>query len=199
VFVTEGTYTATSTDISVYNADVNNEANAGGSPLASLGLTWTAIASTSSVSAYDNIGGVFTAPIYNLGGQLVADGSAGLWNFGLDIDNPIDFDEGGVERGLLVWTGTDPDGLGFGPNVLGGSEPIWGFYQDDNYQWVDDGEGSAGLTEELYAISPILTVPGSESPATPEPGTVSPMMLGGILLARRVRYLRAHATSGPRS
>src|ERR1035441_11041870 len=45
VFVTADTYTATSSNIAVYNTDVNNEANTIAA-LAALGTTWTVIGST---------------------------------------------------------------------------------------------------------------------------------------------------------
>ncbi len=69
VFTTASTYTATSGDIATYNNDVNTEADSI-TLLNSLGTTWTAIGSTSSVSAIVNIGLSDSSddniPIYNL-------------------------------------------------------------------------------------------------------------------------------------
>src|ERR1700678_176359 len=108
VFVTSDTTTATSTNIADYNAFVTTEANAD-PQLAALNVAWAALASTSSVDAYENIGGAFTTPIYNLDGQLVADGSSGLWG-GNNLADPIDVDQYGDLLQANVWGGTTAAG-----------------------------------------------------------------------------------------
>src|SRR5580698_717465 len=71
VFVTADAYNAESSNISLYNDDVNNEANAVPG-LAALGATWRVLGSTASISAIRNIGAGSNVPIYDLEGDLIA-------------------------------------------------------------------------------------------------------------------------------
>ena len=99
-----------------------------------LGTTWTAIVSTRdelpgnpTVDARDNTGTnpVWTGvPVYNLGGLIVANNNADLWDG--SIANPINVTELGTgpttQRGGLfrVWTGTTASGTN-----AGGQRLIW--------------------------------------------------------------------------
>jgi len=123
VFVTADLYTATSANIATYNNEVNAEANSVGA-LAALGTTWLAIGSTATVNAIDNIGQDPGVPIYNLGGQLVADdgtqNTGGLFS-GTLINLINYFDSGaisipgGLDPGVDIWSGSSDNGLVFNP------------------------------------------------------------------------------------
>ena len=181
VFLTVGTTEATSSDIGHYNTFVNNDAisQAGGSGnnavYGSTVLTWTAIASTSAVSAISNIGS-FGVPVYLASGTLVtpSDTVAGLWSGSLQapinefLTNPVFFN-------TSVWTGTLPNGTGAGSFTLGsgsefGSTP--GSSNKVNAEWVETGAVPSNVRNNMYGISQVLT-------AVPEPSTYA-MALAGI-------------------
>jgi hypothetical protein len=118
LFVTDGLYFATSTNIATYNSDVNTEANSVAA-LAALGTTWLDIGSTSNVNAIDNVGQDPGVPIYNLEGQLMADDATQNTGGGLfrgDLVNETNnfyYESGGLPEsggipgsGVTVWTGT---------------------------------------------------------------------------------------------
>ena len=92
VFVTSGTRDATSTNIVNYNNFVSNAANAV-PPLANLGTTWTAMASTSAVDARDNTntvpsivaGGSIGVPIFLLNDTKLVDNYDDLWDGDIDV------------------------------------------------------------------------------------------------------------------
>ncbi|MEI7908058.1 MAG: autotransporter-associated beta strand repeat-containing protein [Verrucomicrobiota bacterium] len=164
VFVTSGTRDATSASIADYNAFVAAAATAVPA-LNALGTTWTCIGSTGGTNANANTltrGTDPSAPMYNLGGWLVATGNTALWNGSLA--NPISFAETGATITNDAWTGTG----------TGGSKPTTWFLGDTSGNWVAYGSPSAtggnwvygiaghGYKTEslsLYAISGILTVP----------------------------------------
>lgn len=181
-FVTAGTRNAGSSQIADYNLFVTTEANLS-SGLAALGTSWAVIGSTSAKYAYDNIGGNFTIPIYNLAGQLVATGATDLWDG--TIANPIGWNQYGASYSGTVFTGTTFDGSGssFGlgsPSVTTGSSSLVVAF------WISGPTSPSTLTHPFYAISGTLTVP------TPEPSalgmTILSLVLGLVLnQARRLR------------
>ena len=80
-FVTSTTRDATSSDIADYNAFVAGVA-AGQPELAALGTTWTAIAATATVNAYDNTStypSYASPPIYRLDDTRLTDNNGQLW------------------------------------------------------------------------------------------------------------------------
>ena len=81
--VTSGSTTATSANIAGYNQFVTADAQAV-PQLASLDTTWSAIGSTPSVAARDNIGvsenSTIQYPIYNLAGQLITVSYTRFWD-----------------------------------------------------------------------------------------------------------------------
>ena len=183
IFYTADPYTSTSSDIATYNNAVTSEANAVGA-LASLGTDWRVIASTSSVSAIDNIGAYPGVPVFGLDGIQVANDATASF-FGLfQNDHPIyvPTDENGNSPGATVWTGEnwplgDSSGLaGHGVNyAVGGGQWLY-----TGIEWQTD-------PESLYVISGVLTATG-----TPEPSTAGIALAGmaAIFLAQR-RYRSA--------
>ena len=140
------------------------------SALATLGTTWSAIASTEFVNADDNTGtnpsiSPVGVPIYTLENTLIAATDTSLWSG--TIANPISNDETGSNLGPpYVWTGTGPSGsanlyLG-GPAVLYGAETV------SSVGWTQFGVSPPNTSNGLYAISGVLTVPYP----TPEPSTM---------------------------
>jgi len=154
--------------------------------LAALGTTWTAIASTAAVSAFDNIGGAFSENVYLLDGTLVAAGSSGLWSSSLS--HAINLEQTGINGDAFwAWTGSYPNGTKF--ITLGSSAAIAGDTEAANYQWANRGNYSTTNSLSLYGISANLTVPGE---SIPEPGTLVTMIGGAVLLglAERIRRTR---------
>lgn len=199
VFVTHDTIAATSSDISTYNNFATIEAD-GNLALAALGVSWTAIASTESVNAVANIGGIASsAGIYLVNGTEVAASTAALFNTSVtNLKEPIDLDQYGDIINNAVWTGTDPSGQSDPTWALGSTVPFNG----NASVFGDPMTGTAWLYQSLLtqpnllplnAISPVLTVPAS----TPEPASISLTVLGGavLLLAYR-RKQRNHRAAG---
>ncbi len=191
-FVTDGTILALSTSISTYNSFVNNDAatQANGSVYYNDQLvTFSAIASTSTVSATSNIG-VNSAPVYLADGTLIADstttGAGGLWSGSLLA--PLDEDLTRTVSANYVWTGSDPDGTADPIYPLGSSDGVTVGGDDSATDSTWDGKGlwfSGGETFQVYGISDVLTVA-----AVPEPSSMLLTLMGlgaafGWRLARR--------------
>jgi hypothetical protein len=162
VFVTSTSTPATSADIAYYNAFATNAASLEPA-LQSLGTTWTALASTATVDAYDNTNTdpmSLGVPIYNLAGQLVANSNPDLWDGSLSAS--ISYDEHGappLPGYTQVWTGTGSTGVPDGPaDALGSLSPVWGDSKSATSNWIDAGYYGALDNHTIYAISGILTV-----------------------------------------
>ncbi len=121
VFVTDGTTTAGSSDISTYNQFVTTQA--GGATYDGATVSWTAIGSTASTNARDNITGSQSAPVFLADGTMVATSTtqagSGLWSASLLA--PIDEDLTGPKH-ALTWSGSSDFGFGFNP--LGASPSV---------------------------------------------------------------------------
>lgn len=191
-FLTDATTDATSGDIATYNALVASEAALNlGLPAAS----WTAIASTASISAAANIacGAGCTAndPIFLVDGTEVATSTAAL--FAGAILHTIDENATGASSNAYVWTGSNNDGSAAVGSELGSGNPITG--ESSEFLYLILGQNlllNQGLapgstaTFPLYAISGEITVP--------EPMSASIFGLGAIAagltrLTRRRRPL----------
>jgi hypothetical protein len=190
LFVTTSDTTATSSNITDYNAFVTAQAYS--EPmLASLGTTWKAVASTATESAIENTGtnpAVMGQPIYNLAGSLLATSNADLWDGALS--SPVMFDEHGAAPHpghQEVWTGTELNGAAGDPDeVLGSATPSWGL-SDSATSWIYAGHGTYPASGEhtFYAISGVLTVPA------PEPSTAALTLLGCLSLWRVARWRKS--------
>ena len=184
MFVTADTISATSTDIATYNAFATAEAALS---LTLPATTWSAVASTPSVAAVDNVscGAVCDAnvPIYLVDGTLYAASATSLFagailsvigdQYGNGIGNYYDYAD------WYVWTGSNPDGtpdtgyeLGqayspeyYGPDFMG-------------YSWGNDGTTDSF---PIFAISGDIGVP--------EPMSAALLGVGALAagLARRGR------------
>ena len=173
-FVTSVSFTAGSSDIATYNADVTTTADAIPA-LAALGATWYAIAYTATVSAPDNIGAT-SSPIYDLEGNLITTGTTAL--FGSALLSPIDITEQGTIFEAATWTGHGSHTMGTAFAELGTN------YHTDS-TWLDNTfDRPTTLTDPLYGISSELTA--SE---IPEPGGL--FLAGpGLLLVLLSRFRR---------
>jgi hypothetical protein len=191
VFVTAGTTPATSTSIAYYNAFATAQADQN-PQLASLDTTWTAIVSTPSVNAVDNIGTDNTTPLYGLNGDLVATSLDYVFSVGV-LSSTISINQlgssytgpetcpGVTEPCLPVWTGSLGDGTENDPAfTLGGGNPWYGNSLETSSNWIEKGNpGGNSFDYPLYAISGDLVVPG---PSTiPEPTTFG--MITSVLIA----------------
>ncbi len=192
VFVTSASTTALSTDIDDYNAIVQSAAD--NSVLASLGATWTAIASTPSVDARDNVGGVgldLSNSIFTVQDSLVATSEADLFNG--SILAPINADElDNTSISAFVWTGSQSgaNGLGESGRQLGstsGNSLIVGSTDFSDDRWMFAGSIFGNSQARLYGISSVLTVP-----VVPEP---SSYLLFGIGLFSLSFYRRTKKSS----
>ena len=180
-FVTDTTTDATSTAISTYNSLVATEA-LDNSSLPS--TTWTAIASTATVSAATNIscgtpcnGDV---PIFLVDGTEVATSTNAL--FAGSILNLINEDESGVSNSNYVWTGSNANGTIASGAQLGSADPVFGAGLFGTSDMIDFSTEINTDQNSLYAISGEIAV-------VPEPASLSLLAFGSIAmgLARKLR------------
>lgn len=195
-FITSGTTTATSTDITTYDDFVQSAADAVPELLA-LGTTWQVIGSTATVDAIDHTGtgtGLgSTVPIYLLDAQLLVIKGLDLWND--DLFTEFSTNEDGQSApgpGVAAWTGTGTSGAGINGCELGGlscsftgDDPgvIFGEPETGGWGWVFVGGAGGEAPASLYALSDVLTVPA------PEPRSTALLTLAfvALLLMRRAR------------
>ena len=190
-FITLPVYQAFETDIAVYNAWMQGEADAAGVGMGSgLGdgdTSWYVIGSTAAVAARDNtstnpfVDGA-GVPIYLTDGTKIADDNWDLWDG--NIDNIINtLADGTVTPGhLWVYTGTNSDGTPAGgimpgPGPLGSPDVQQGFGGSLN-EWIytlSGGGEPSPFPLGLYAMSEVI----------PGPATMCLLGLGGLLLGRR--------------
>jgi hypothetical protein len=178
MFVTRDTRDGTSANIADYNEFVTSEAVL--SSTLPQGVTWTAIASTSTVNAVDNAPSS-ALPVFNtMGIEIVA---ANLYGTVLPLSNPIAFDQFGASVfHQNIWTGSNADGTVAIGHAMGSSEPRVGDALDPPI-WLQAGIG-VGLPASalsLYALSSPITF-------VPEPSTLALAALGfAALVAWRWR------------
>jgi hypothetical protein len=174
-FVTDSTTTATSTNIADYNAfviaDATAEAGGGSVTYNGTALTFSAIASTPSESAFTNIGQT-GAPVYLTNGTEVAASdtasAGGLWSGTSRIPQNLSTDLSGFPAvNSQVWTGTNSDGSIFFEYGLGSSPfgSAYGLSNSDSSNWAVYGYAANSSLFPLYGISQSLTV-------VPEPASI---------------------------
>jgi hypothetical protein len=187
VFVTDGTTTAVSSDISTYDAFV--QAQAGGATYDGATVTWQAIGSTASVNAIDHIGQTDT-PVYLADGTQVTTSTttSGLWS-GI-LENPIDKDLNGNLYQNVVWTGTAGNGTATPTNPLGsGNDSSFfsttGAAASTTSAWTDFSTAAVPQELPMYGISQVLTV-------VPEPSGLIMLgtALGAVLAVDTIRRSR---------
>lgn len=184
LFVTADFFTATSTDISVYNAEVNAEAAL--NPLLAAfdstnHVTWRVVGSTATVNA--NVNAPSSGKVYTLNGVLIADAAKPLYSTGMCIAEgctlyaPPDINQYGITQIHVAWTGMNPGGVA-SPQPLG--NPINGVTAGGpnitSFGWYSAGAAAGTNSFPLYALSSVITVPAT-APATPIPST---FLLAGI-------------------
>ncbi len=197
-FLTTYIMDPSSPDIADYNAFVTSEANVSPELLA-LGTTWTAIASSETVSARENTNTDFTTDvgvgIYLLNDTKLADNNADLWDGtiqnSLSIDRTGAADSTGID---FVWTGTQTNGLPDEPETaLAGSGTINGNWNFADFRWIEADTFQSYPFDEngahFYAISGFLTIPEEQATAVAEPTALSVLALGliGLGAIRRRR------------
>ena len=183
-FVTSTKRDSTSTDIAVYNAWVDLQAENTGSVVKNKGWTWYAIAATATVNARDNA--VVSAAVYRLDGLKVATGFADLW------DGSLLAGISRTEKNLAIgdwatWTGMDINGYtrpsspyGHLGDTDGASYPGRADNQTGS-SWVQHNMNWANSnTAFMYALSEKLTI---VSPSTigisPSAVTLDTIIVGG--------------------
>ena len=191
-FVTSGTRTAESDDITSYNDWVTAQANAVPELAALRGgnLDWYAIGSTAAVDARDNIAqtewkvpsGV-SAPVYDLHGNRIADDLDDLWDG--SIQRQINVTDQDTTYNGDVWTGSWENGTGMNPRQLGGTwDPGLGDSSTTDFQWIRSNATAASSNlYPLYAISGVLPEPGSLSLGV----SMALLVAGGAWYRRRRR------------
>ena len=187
VFVTDRGTLAESTDISTYNAFVNSDANAqaaGNVLYNGHVVTFSAIGSTPTVSAADNIG-ANNAPVYMADGTLIANSTTpgGLWFVDLGGGISVGHLLAGINEDLLghpstdglVWTGSLNDGTAANNAELGSATTVTelGFVGHTSGDWDTGGGHAFDIDHVMYGISNVLTVA-----AVPEPSSMLLALLG---------------------
>lgn len=164
VFVTDGFMSPSSSNIADYNNFVN--AQAGGATYDGSVVSWSAIGSTSSVNAVDNVG-QSDAPVYLADGTFITSSTttAGMWSGSLQ--NPIDEDLGGaLKKNLAIYTGTTASGVASNDPLGSFSSVTDGDSGETNSKWVDAVAIPSFLSERMYGISQVLVA------SVPEPSTL---------------------------
>ncbi len=170
LFVTSGTTTATSTDISTYNAFVQNAANSN-TTLKSFATRFRAVISTSTVDARDNTATTGTGvPIYWVKGDRVANDYADFYDG--SWDSIAGKSETGGARSTTIWTGSNNNGTKHAHHA-GNSAAVRFGALGARLSPLFDGSISAPTlaesTNSLYGLSPVLTVAGQTSTDTTAP------------------------------
>lgn len=159
VFVTRQTWPTTAFD-SVESFDTKCQITA---EEADLGGDWRAIISNDAegIDARDRL--VVAGPVYNLGGERVADGKPQFWGTTEQetLANPVKYDEAQDPLSEKVWTGSDPDGTSDDDDCNG-----WTSTEDINAEggrsrrvdesWINasgDDEPNCAGEAHLYCIS----------------------------------------------
>jgi len=182
LFVTRDMRNATSTNIADYDAFVNAQAALG--TTLPTGVSWSALASTSTVAAKNHVPTTSNIPIYNTSGQRLYDNMYKLWNYS-PLNMPA-YDQFGNWCNRYVWTGSNSTGTIYTGRALGDPETCYGPSATTSWTWFGaPGYYTSNSTAySIYAFSSVITVP--------EPSTLVIFGVGAIsLLGRAWRRKRA--------
>jgi hypothetical protein len=171
VFVSSTTIAASSSNVATYDAHVQALADAAGIG-STMGVTWTAVVSTSSVNARDHA--LVSGKVFNLDSDLIANDYEDMWDG--SIQTNIDTMENGGSYIGNVWTGTRADGSKDGSNYMGGQFVTYGSAnQSSASTWIRQASSFPNTDlRRIYALSSVIT-------AVPEPGAVSALIMGGLV------------------
>jgi hypothetical protein len=199
IFVTQGTITPTSADISTYDTFVNSQA--GGAQYQGATISWKSIISTLTIDARNHVGGFDTnVPVFGGDGTKIANSMTtngpgnGLWStiFGAPGNGILASPARGVDGTLVtgdvwVWTGSNSDGTRDATYHVGNSTGLTvnGYVSTSGLpaglSWLDGNNGLSTTSNRVYGISEELTV-------IPEPSSLGLLALGAFgLVARRKR------------
>lgn len=174
IFLTSGTTTATSADISDYNTFVQTQAS--GATYQGSTINWNAIGSTTTVNARDNVGGYGTSvPIYLVTGIRIASnlttGSGGLWSGTISSAANVGIDGLTISSNpTLAWTGSYSNGLKYdevgNELTLASPNTVQGSISSTNSTWLASSINSNNNSRRMFALSEILYV--IISPSSPD-------------------------------
>ena len=183
-FVTSGTRNGASATIADYNAFVQAQAALNSSLTgANNGVNWKAIVSTASVDAKDNAS--LVAPVYRFDGTLIS--TTGPTIYSGSLNATISLTQFGISQAdSFVWTGSNEFGVDNGAGAMGTGSPRVGIWGAQNKFWAIFTASNSGTLHPLYALSDVLTVPGSP---VPEPASLAMWGVGaiGLVFAGRKR------------
>lgn len=186
LFVSSGTTTAQSTDMSTYNAFATAQARAA-SAFASTTFDWFAVAATDSVDAVSNVTGssaTLGEPVFLVTGGKIAEQVIRLFDTDLLLAPSVD--QYGATKQTTAWTGIEATSSGPPAVSLGNAVPSFGVSNDTSSYWLEFGGAQATNLYSLYAISDVLEVP--TVPAPPAAGLLAVGLLP--LLGSRLRGRR---------
>jgi hypothetical protein len=183
LFVTSTLRDAFSSNIADYTNHVTQAANFG-VITGSLGLTWSALASTETANVQTNTGILSSdsaeVSFFNTSGELVALSGSDLWDG--SIANGISYNEDGDEQRDYVWTGMDDRGITVGR--LGRSLATLAVSGRTNGEWANGWLSGISHQRALYGVSQVTSIPHTID--VPEPGIVILLSLGlaGLFMSR---------------
>ena len=177
-----GRIDATSSNINTYDLFVQSLAVlAGLDTYNSLPVTWSALGSTTTVSAVSRLPNSMI-PIYLIDGQIVANSSNDIWSGSLL--HAINLDQFGAIKTGTYWTGSDATGHGFAGQELGTVSGITrnGSALNSNFGWITNNFGTNISQAQVYMYSKVLNVA-----SVPEPSTLVLLSAGffGLCMRRR--------------
>ena len=183
VFVTAGTTDALSTDIADYNSFVQTQAALNPTLTGTdIGVTYTAIGSTSTIDA--NVNAVVSGSVYLVDGSaLVATSFSDFWDG--TLSQAINKDQHGSTLLNNTWTGSEADGTAASGQELGlaTGSTFFGSSLETDATWIHAGAfGNKSVLIPMYALSSVITAP------VPVPAAVwlfCSGLLGLIGVARR--------------
>jgi hypothetical protein len=166
IFLTSGTTTATSTDISDYNTFVQTQAS--GATYQGATINWNAIGSTTTVNARDNVGGYgTTVPIYLVTGISIASNLTtslgGLWSGTISSAANVGINGLTISSDpTLAWTGSYSNGLKYDAvgnvQTLGSPNTVQGSISSTDSTWLASGVNANSNSRRMFALSDILYV-----------------------------------------